>query len=336
MRLQAEKSHRPGFRGLKRLLCGCSLTAVMLFPAGERDFLHAREDAEPPGIDAFLSYYDGKKDEAFRIIKVLMKSRTARPYAHVDYGVLLAMEKKPDEALEVFRDAHGEGNHKALAYLFAGNARAGAGGNERLLEDMASGNGACWKEYELALSCLARRNEEEALSHFEEAVRGGLNGRLLAAREPLFDRIRNHERFKRALADMAGKEKDKISSFATELKRAEYEERAAHPYGARREIMAALYSERKGDPGRGIALIEEMMRGECGFRDMSMGLYVMARLKARTGNAEGARYCLARFIGHLFSEAADATGYREIMRRAYADILLNDAVLKPYFIQAGM
>jgi hypothetical protein len=197
-------------------------------------------------------------------------------------------------------------------------------------------SGACWKEYELALSCLARGNDEGALSHFEEAVRGGLKGRLLVVREPLFDKIRKHERFARALTDMSGKVQDRDSSFSTELKRADYEERLTSPCGARMEILAAALSERKGDPGGGIGLLEEMIRGECGFRDMSMGLYILARLKAKTGNADGARYYLQRFIGHLFSEATDATGYREIMKRAYADVLLNDTVLKPYCIQAGM
>jgi len=281
-----------------------------------------------PFHDVFYTYYTESRSEARRKLSTLTKDRALHGRALVNAGKLEEIEKRPAKALALYRKAFARGERAALPYLYrALNSDNPAAAGE-ILGALSAGGPDRWLAYERSLVLLRGGDSVGALRSLDEAVRLGFNSRELIQREPLFDPLRSSPELKKLLAEMKPSGTARLSRTLETIRK---ERLKGTPLEVNPAIIAAGELEKKGRIAEAERALEGLLATPIAVNERGIALYRLARLRARRGNAEGARDALRRHDELMRNVAEDTAGYRAIIAPYMADIIANDkSGLLPY------
>ncbi len=284
--------------------------------------------ARDPFHDVFYTYYTESRSEAQRMLSSLMKDRALRGRALVNAGKLEEIEKRPAKAIALYREAFARGERAALPYLYRGLISHNPAAAGEFLDAISAGGPDRWLAYERSLVLLRGGDSVGALRSLDEAVRLGLNSRALILREPLFDPLRSTPEMKKMLAEMKPTGTARLQRTLDAIRK---ERLKGTPLDVNPNIIAAGELEKKGKLAEACRALEGLLAAPIAFNERGIALYRLARLRARQGNAAGARDALRRHDELMRNVTNDPTGYRAIVAPYINDIVANDkSGLLPY------
>ncbi len=305
--------------GVRLHLLFCATAACLLLPA------HIPASADRARVDpfheVFYTYYTESRSDARRMLSALLKDRTLRGRALINAGKIDEMERRPERARSSYRTALDSGETLAIPYLHAALLESGPSFDEEMLSRLSTAKPDRWLSYERALAHLRSGDTAGAFRLLEEAVALGFNSRELVLSEPLFDTVRRSPEYLEMIAGMSRAPSGRIKRMIEETRQNELRDT---PLAMRPAIMKAGELERRGLLAEAERSLRGLLETRLSFNERSVALYRLARLRARQGDAAGAREFLKRHAAHFKTIRDDPTGYRAIVRPLMGDIIAND------------
>ncbi len=287
--------------------------------------LNFKDDLGNPFYDIFYLYYNDDGDKAKKMLRNLFRNHEYRNQASINYGLIQQNEKKPNNAREYLEKTFTEGERLSIIYLFNLYINHYGSNYLDLLNLIDTRESSLWLEYEKGIYFLKMNKLADARKHLRRAVAMGFSSIDLLKNEKAFDKIRNTKEY----TDLLKKVKNnKIVSLREKLKQEELIYYRNKPSGVSKKVQIALYFEKtkRYDMAEGILLSQ--INSKIPFRDKSIALYSISRIKAKRGDKRMAKKFIKRFLNHLSSEEKDNTGYKKLMQYFHSDIIKNDRYLK--------
>jgi hypothetical protein len=287
--------------------------------------LNFKDDPGNPFYDIFYLYYNEDMNKAKKMLRNLFRNPEYMHLAIINYGLILPYGKKSSDAREYFEKTFKKGERLSIIYLFSLYMNNYNNSYLDLLTVINTRESGLWLEYEKGIYFLNKNNMEIALKHLSRAAEMGFSSIDLLKSERAFKRIRNKKEFNDLLKKI---KKNKTISLREKLKREELYYYRNKPSGVSKEIQIALYFEKTRRYDRAERILLSQINSRIPFRDKSIALYSISRIKAKRGDKEMAKKFIKRFINHLSSKEKDNTGYKKLMQYFYGDIIRNDRYLK--------
>jgi tetratricopeptide (TPR) repeat protein len=312
--------------GIRQIILLNAAIACLLLPA--HITASGEQSTADPFHDVFYTYYTESRSEARRMLSVLSKNHALRGRSLINTGKIDEMEKRHAAALSSYRRALSSGERLAVPYLYAALVMNDPPSAEALLGSLSAAKTDRWLSYEQTLARLRAGDRAGAIRRFSESVALGFNSRELVRKEPLFDPIRGTPEFAKLVAGMNAVPVRKLAPMIEEIRR---DGTRGTPLAMGPGLSAAGTLERKGRLAEAERALRGLLETRLAFNERSVVLYRLARLRARQGDAAGARDFLRRHAEHFGSSRDDPTGYRGIVLPMMGDIIANDdAGLLPY------
>lgn len=287
--------------------------------------LSFKDDPGNPLYDIFYLYYNEDTHKAKKMLRNLFSNPEYRQQAIINYGLIQQYEKKTGEARQHFEMMFREGERLSIIYLFSLTMNRYDTSYLDLLKLIETRESDMWLEYEKGIYFLENNNLQAALQHLSRAAEMGFSSVDLLKSERGFSKISTIQEFNDLLKKI---KKNKTISLREKLKSDEFYYNRNKPSGVSRQIKIALYFEKTRRYDRAEGILLSHINSKIPFRDKSIALYAVARIKAKRGEKEMARKFIKRFIHHLSSKEKDNTGYKKLMQYFYGDIIRNDRYLK--------
>ncbi|HSV96626.1 MAG TPA: hypothetical protein VLM75_06795 [Spirochaetota bacterium] len=297
----------------------CSLIVCIILPA----HIPASADRSrvDPFHDVFYLYYTESRPQARRMLSALLKNRALRGRALINAGKIDEMERRPSAALSSYRTALESGETLAIPYLYSALLAGDPSAADAMLRSLPPTKGVHWLSYERALIRLRSGDTAGAIRFLREAIELGFNSHELIRREPLFDAIRSSPEFLKILAGINMIPPVRLAPMLDEIRLGETR---GTPLAMSPELSAAGALERKGRLAEAERTLRGLLETRLAFNERSVALYRLARLRARQGDAAGAREFLRRHAEHFNTVRDDPSGYRGIVLPLMGEILAND------------
>ena len=307
----------------KPLLCAI----VPLITAGHPSAFPGKAPPDP-FHDVFYTYYTESRPQARRMLSSLLGNHVHRGRALINSGKIEEIEKRPERAAALYRDAFNRGERMALPYLYRSLQKSDPAAAGKLLDSLSTKEPGGWLAYERSLLMLRRGDSAGALRLLGAAVSLGFNSRDLLLREPLFDPLRTTPEYRDIIMRMKPPPTGRLTRMLDDIRRERLKGTPLHIDPAF-SIIGEL--ERKGRLAEAEHALTRLLAAPLAFNERSLALYRMARIRARRGDTSGAREALARHE-ELFKNTRDeASGYRAIIAPFISDTIANDdAGLLPY------
>ncbi|MCU0844808.1 MAG: hypothetical protein MUC76_07775 [Spirochaetes bacterium] len=295
------------------------VTACLLLPA----HIPASADRSrvDPFHDVFYIYYTESRSEARRMLSSLSKNRALRGRALINAGKIDEIERRPAAALLSYRTAIESGETLAIPYLYAALLSGDPSSAEAMLQSHSTATPDRWLSYERARVRLRSGDTPGAMRFLQEAIKLGFSSRELVRREPLFDVVRNTPEFLKTLSGMNRPQPVRFAPMLEEIRR---EEVRGTPLAIGPGLSATGALERKGRLAEAERALRGLLETRLAFNERSVALYRLARLRARQGDATGARGFLRRHAEHFKTVRDDPSGYRGIVLPLIGEIIAND------------
>lgn len=287
--------------------------------------LNFRDDPGNPLYYIFYLYYNEDTHKAKKMLRNLFSNPEYRHQAIINYGLIQQHEKKPAEARQYFEKMFNEGERLSIIYLFGLSMNGYDTSYLDLLNLIETRESDLWLEYEKGIHFLKKNNMKTALKHLSRAAEMGFSSVDLLRSERAFNQISTTQEFNDLLKKI---KKNKTISLREKLERDELYYNRNKPSGVSKEIQIALFFEKTRRYDRAERILLSQINSRIPFRDKSIALYAISRIKAKRGEKEMAQKFIKRFIHHLSSEEKDKTGYKKLMQYFYGDIIKNDRYLK--------
>lgn len=286
-------------------------------------------ESSSPLHDAVVLYYQDKKKEAKRLLLAAANDKKYTGGAYINYAMLLESENYYQEAEEYYRKALQSGEHIALLYLFMMYAKQQKDSPPHVIT--AAGNlsqieGSYWVEYRKAEEKLLRNDVDGAIQYFEKAVNLGLPDLQILHVDPLFNQLKNDPRFQ-ALLTKARTNYRKYRQIEKALEEEVIQFYKESPYGALKNLYRIL-NDIKRDDAKTEKALRELLHTEQGARERGIALYILARIRARNKDKEGAAKHMASFKELIASDKNDRTGFVALVKKIGEDLFANDPFLK--------
>lgn len=284
-------------------------------------------DIENPFLDVFYYYFNNDPGNAKKLLKKQFDNPARGTQAYINYGLIMEYEKNYKEAESFYRKALGLNDRTSIVYLYNLYKQYDKSKGMCLLDAVQKNVSGCWADYEKAVYYIEHDDRRMALEGLSAAVKNGFNSPSMLASDPAFADLRNDRQFLYLAhkAKMNYSEKDSLNHA---LKEAVFRYRLDKPYGMNMELDAAAYLEKTGKDNEAMNVLETMLEKQTGFRDRSIALFWMARIKGRLHEKSAAEKYLKEFINHIHGKEIDETGYKKLIAPIYKDIIMNDRYLK--------
>jgi tetratricopeptide (TPR) repeat protein len=287
--------------------------------------LNFKDDLGNPFYDIFYLYYNDEADKAKKMLRNLFRNREYRHHASINYGLILQNEKKPTNAREYLEKTFTEGERLSIIYLFNLYMNHYDSSYLDLLNLIDTRESSLWLEYEKGIYFLKTNKIEDAKKHLMKAVTMGFSSTDLLKNEKAFDQIRNTKEYTDLLKKV---KKNKIITLREKLQKEELIYYRDKPSGVSKKLQIAFYFEKTKRYDMAEEILLSQISSKIPFRDKSIALYSISRIKAKRGDKRMAKRFINRFIDHLTSEEKDNTGYKKLMHYFHRDIIKNDRYLK--------
>ena len=309
-----------------------ALTTILFYHRTVSIFLTASDTAiipEDPLHEAVILYWQGKKDDAKKLLLRLSRDDKYAARAYINYGLLMEREGDFDEAESSYRNALKQKDNTALFFLINLASRSGNPLQKRLLttaENIASPESSFRVEYRRAEECLIRGDTECALDRLDNAVKGGMPLGSLVYYDPLFKPLHENPRF-RAIMIAARKNTVKNGTLADSLAIIEADFFKESPEGMSRDLIT-IFNLPLMESEKAEEEILKLLDTRLNSRDRAIALYWLARINAKRQNYSEARRFLSEFKTQIRSAGKDPTGFSPLIRKIEDDLLANDPLLK--------
>jgi len=307
------------------LLCAAALMTLKGDPAGEK--IPGPEAAYRAFHDIFYLYY-GEPDTARAMLRKLSRISNLKGRAYINLGHLDERAGLIEHAGLRYRAALAHGDSRAWAYLVSLPLRQDVPSAGDYLKKVLPSERNPWYWYSRSIAALEEGRTAEGMDSLEKAVSGGLRGRDLIDREPLFDPVRATPAFQRVMRNLLIDGGDGPPAKALARPDGMVVDGPARGLGPELERTAELLRLGQFDLARDRA--ERSMKKGLSFRDTGIALYWLARLDARRGDGDGARRYLGMLRRHLGSARRDATGFKDLMNTFNEEIIDNDRYLRRF------
>lgn len=284
-------------------------------------------DISNPFLDVFYCYFNNDPGRAKKILKKEFDSASRGTQAYINYGLIMQYEKKYEEAESYYRKALEMNDRSSIVYLYDLYNHYDRSKAACLLDAVGKNIDSCWTDYEKAVCHIEQGDRQQAVDCLMSAVKKGLPSPLLLSADPAFTGLKNDRKFIYILHKAKTNYSDS-NSLRSILKDSVFRYRLDKPYGMNMELDAAAYFDKTGRYDKAVDILESMLNKQTGFRDRSIALFWMARIKSRLHENSAAVKYLKEFIAHMHGSEIDDTGYKKLVAPVYKDIIMNDRYLK--------
>ena len=290
-------------------------------------FSHNNFDNNNPFLDIFQLYFNYKPRKAKKLLKKQFNNPILRNRSYLNYGLIQEYEKRYRQAEIYYKKALLCGEDLAFTYLLNLYRKTNSSKYLKLLNTTKMSKMNYWIDYEKAVYFLKHRDMKNGEKHILRAINKGFCSTTLLKKDPVFNQLKDTVLFQRLIRKIK-KNCHKKKSLLDELKADEYLYKKDKPYGITNKLRIAVYLEEKGRDKRAEAVLLSILKSRISFRDRSISLFKIARIKAKNSEFSSARSYLKKFADHIRSNEMDKTGYRELIAPIYMDIIKNDKFLK--------
>lgn len=288
---------------------------------------HNHPDPRNPLYDVFYLYYNYDIKRAKRLLKKQFNNPKLKNHAYINYGVIKEYEKDYKQAEKHYKLALNNGEKCALIYLLNLYKKLDSVKYIKLLNSIKIPKQDYWIDYEKAVFYLEQGNIRKAIKLLWIAVDKGFNSINLLLRDPAFDQLRGSKSFSKIITKIKNSNYKK-KSLLEELHDAEYEYSINKPFGMSRDLEYISRLEKRGKDKKAEKALLSLLKSNILYRERSIALFWLARIKAKNGERGAAKKYLKKFIKHIRNDQSDNTGYKRLIRHIYKDIILNDIYLK--------
>ena len=287
-------------------------------------------DYTNPFFDAFTLYHYKEKDEAKKMLLKLARDPRYKNQAYINYGLMNQWDKNFSEAAVGYNNALQGDYPLALFYLLPMLITHQPEKFPQTLNSLLNVREKYWIEYEKAAHFASKGQEEKALVHLEHAVQEGFFSEHLLKSDPAFKSLIKEDRCRKLFPRMRKNARQKSLRKTLEEEIASALENK--PYGLSKELQSLLYLKPSEMKKKEAALLTLLQSSQT-FRDRSISLYWMARIKAQRGQNALAEKYLKEFLAHMEQNVKDKTGHQKMVKSYLDDLLSNDPYLKRVYKQ---